>query len=153
MLAQSECGQFCHFGICGPNWDCHHARWHGNLQKPRAWESLLDVYGMAESISEPALRYTIGGTPEFWLISGSQNVPLLGPQLHHPRVVNWRPHFSMPTGSPDLSSSCTLRWKSQVPPPILCAIGLALAGRATRENDANFGDFGMMTPLDEPVVP
>ena len=25
--------------------------------------------------------------------------------------------------------------------------------RATREDDANFGDFGIMTPLDEPVVP
>ena len=31
VLAQSECGQFCHFGICGPNWDCHHVRWHGDL--------------------------------------------------------------------------------------------------------------------------
>ena len=30
-LAQSECGQFCHFGICGPNWDRHQARWHGDL--------------------------------------------------------------------------------------------------------------------------
>ena len=38
-------------------------------------------------------------------------------------------------------------------PPTLWAIGLALAGRATRENDASFGDFGIMTPLDEPVVP
>ena len=48
---------------------------------------------------------------------------------------------------------CALRLRSWVPPPILCAIGLALARRATRENDANFGDFGIMTPLDEPVVP
>ena len=30
VLAQSECGQFCHFGICGPNSDCHHAKWHGD---------------------------------------------------------------------------------------------------------------------------
>ena len=53
VLAQSECGQFCHFGICGPNWDCHHAKWHGDLRKPSAWESLLDSrcipYGMADS--------------------------------------------------------------------------------------------------------
>ena len=33
------------------------------------------------------------------------------------------------------------------------AIGLALAGRATLGNDANFGDFGITTPLDNPVVP
>ena len=31
VLAQSECGRFCHFGNCGPNLDCH----------PRvAWRSL-----------------------------------------------------------------------------------------------------------------
>ena len=31
VLAQSECGQFCHFGNCGPNLDCHHADWHEDL--------------------------------------------------------------------------------------------------------------------------
>ena len=30
-LAQSECGQFCNFDICGPNWDRHHAEWHEDL--------------------------------------------------------------------------------------------------------------------------
>ena len=89
-LAQSECGQFCHFGICGPNWDRHHAKWHGDLREPKAWESQLDsrwiAYGMADSISKPAWRYTIGNTPKFWLISSSQNDPLL------------RPHFTPPCG-------------------------------------------------------
>ena len=70
-----------------------------------------------------------------------------------PRVVKWRPHISMPTGSPDLNSGCALRLRSKVLPPILWAIGLAVAGQATRGNDAYFGDFGIMTPLDEPVVP
>ena len=60
VLAQSECGRFCHFGICGPNWDCHHAEWHGDLLGPKAWESLLDswliAYGMADPISKPAWR-------------------------------------------------------------------------------------------------
>ena len=88
VLAQSECGQFCHFGICGPNWDCHHGEWHGDLREPRAWESLLDsrwmAYWMADLISKPAWRYTIGATPKFWLISSSQNDPLLGPQIHPP---------------------------------------------------------------------
>ena len=79
--------------------------------------------------------------------------PFWDPNFTPPRVVNWRPHISMPTGSPDPDSSCTLRYESQVLPPILVVIGLALAGRATRGNQANFGDFGIMTPLDEPVVP
>ena len=89
-----------------------------------AWESPLDsrwiAYGMANPISKPAWRYTIGSTPEFWLISSSQNDALLGPQFHPPpRVVNWRPHISLPTWSPDLVPGCTLREKSQVLPPTL----------------------------------
>ena len=47
-------------------------------------DSWLIVYGMADLISKPARRYTFGSTPEFWLISGSQNDPLLGPQFHPP---------------------------------------------------------------------
>ena len=88
VLAQSECGQFCHFGICGPDWDCHQAEWHGDPWGPSAWESTLEfwwmTYGIADLISMPAWRYTIGSTPEFWLISSSQNDPLLGPQFHPP---------------------------------------------------------------------
>ena len=129
----------------------------GIFESKRAWGSQLDsrriAYGMANPISKPAWRYTIGSTPEFWLISSSQNDPLLGPQFYPPRVVNRRPHVSMPTRSRDPISSCTLREKSQILPRIPWVIGLALAGRATRENDANFGDFGIMTPLDEPSVP
>ena len=34
--------------------------------------------------TKPAWRYTIGSTPEFWLISSSQNDPLLGPQFDPP---------------------------------------------------------------------
>ena len=118
VLAQRECGQFCHFGICGPNWDCHHAKWQGDLWEPRSWESLLDsrwiAYGMADLISKPAWRYTVGSTPEFWLISSSQNEPLFRTPISPPppRVVNWRPHISLPMRSPDLISSCTLRYGS-----------------------------------------
>ena len=109
VLAQSECGRFCHFGNCGPYLDCHHAEWHGDLRKPSAWEPLLDswwiAYGMADPICEPVWRYTIEGSPGFWLILSSQNDPLLGPQFHPPpRVVNWRPHISMPRRSPDPNS-------------------------------------------------
>ena len=50
-------------------------------------------------------------------------------------------------------SSRALRYESEVPPPIPWGIGLALAGRIIRGNDAIFGHFGIMTPLDEPVVP
>ena len=42
------------------------------------------AYGTADLIFKPAWRYTIGSTPEFWLISSSQNDPLLGPQFHPP---------------------------------------------------------------------
>ena len=68
-LGQIEYGQFCHFGICGPDWDRHHAKRHGDLWEPKAWESTLDsrwiAYGMADPISKPAWRYTIGSTPNF----------------------------------------------------------------------------------------
>ena len=50
--------------------------------------------------------------PGFWLILSSQNDPLLGPHFHPPRVVNWRPHISMPTWSLDRISSCALRYRS-----------------------------------------
>ena len=69
VLAQSECGQFCHLGSCGPNCDCHHAMWHGDFPEPSARESLLDsgwiAYGMADPISKPTWRDTIGDTPDF----------------------------------------------------------------------------------------
>ena len=93
------------------------------------------------------------GYPRFWLILSSQSDPLFGTPNSAPRVVNWRPHISTPMRSPDLISGGALRYRSQVQPPILWIIGLALAGRGTRGNDGSFGDFGIMTPLDEPVVP
>ena len=72
VLAQSECGQFCLSGICGTNWDCHHAKWHADAWGPIAWKSPLDswwmAYGMADLIFKLAWRYTIGSIPEFWLI-------------------------------------------------------------------------------------
>ena len=76
---------------------------------PTYLDSRWIAYGMADTISKPAWRYTIGSTPEFWVILSSQNDPLLGPQFHPPRVVNWRPHISLPNRSPDPSPGCTLR--------------------------------------------
>ena len=93
------------------------------------------------------------GYPRFWLILSSQNEPLLGPQFPPPRVVNWRAHISMPTRSSDLISSHALRYRSQVLPPILWALGLALAERASCGNDFNFGEFGIMIPHGEAVAP
>ena len=90
VLAQSECGQFCHFGICGPNWDRNHAEWHEDLSEPRAWESLSDswwiAYGMADPISKPAWRYTIGGTPSFGSFRAAKMTPF------------WDPNFNPPCG-------------------------------------------------------
>ena len=45
------------------------------------------AHGMADPMSKQARRYTIGSTPEFWLILSSQNDPLLGPQFHPPPPV------------------------------------------------------------------
>ena len=89
-LAQSECGQFCHFGICGPNWDRHHAEWHGDLCEPRAGESSFNswwiAYGMADLISKPAWRYTIGSTPNFGSFRAAKMSPF------------WDPNFPLPCG-------------------------------------------------------
>ena len=87
-LAQNECGQFCHFGICGPNWDRHHARWHGYHWEPEALESLSDsrwiAYGMADQICKPAWRYTIGSTPDFGSFQAAKMTPFFGPQFFLP---------------------------------------------------------------------
>ena len=85
VLAQSECGRFCHFGNCGPYLDCHRAELHGDLREPRAWESLLDswwiAYGMADRISKLAWRYTIGGTPDFGSFLAAKMTPFWDPNF------------------------------------------------------------------------
>ena len=89
-LAQSECGQFYHCGICGPNWDRSHAEWHGDLLEPSAWDSLFNsrwiAYGMADLISKPAWRYTIGNTPIFCSYRAAKMTPF------------WDPNFPLPCG-------------------------------------------------------
>ena len=90
VLARSECGQFCHFGICGPNWDRHHAKCQRDLREPRAWKSWLDsrwiVYGMTDPIFKPALRYTIGSTPNFGSFRAAKMTQF------------WDPNFPLPCG-------------------------------------------------------
>ena len=41
---------------------------------------------MADPISKPAWRYTIGSTPEFWVISAAKMTPF------------WDPNFTPPCG-------------------------------------------------------
>ena len=57
---------------------------------PRAWDSLLAsrliAYGVTDPISKPAWRYTIGSTPELWLISAAKMTPF------------WDPSFPLPCG-------------------------------------------------------
>ena len=51
VLAQSECGQFCHFGICGPNWHCHQAKGMGvsvGLPVDRVWNGGSDLQASVE---------------------------------------------------------------------------------------------------------
>ena len=87
-LTQSECGQFCHFGICEPNWDCHHAKWDGDLLEPRAREFfvglLVDRVWNGRSDLQAGVEIYYWEHPEFWNISSSQNDPLMGPQFQPP---------------------------------------------------------------------
>ena len=60
------------------------------------------AYGMADPIFKPAWRYTIESTPNFGSFQAAKMTPFWDPNFGPFRVVNWRPHFSKPTGSPDL---------------------------------------------------
>ena len=115
VLAQSECEGFCHFGICGPSWDRHHADWHGDLWCLSAWESSLDstwiVFGMADPISKPASRYTIRSTPNFGSFRAAKMTPFFGPQFQPPMWSIGGPKSLCPHGARAQILSCTLRWK------------------------------------------
>ena len=106
-------GQFCYFGRCGSSLDPHYAEWHGDLCEPKAWESSsyhwLIACGMVDLISKPAWRYTIGDTPNLGSFCAAKMTPFWDPYFS-PRVVNWRPHISLPMSSPDPISSRTLRY-------------------------------------------
>ena len=90
VLAQSECGQFCHFGICGPNWDSHHAEWHGDLWEPRVWN----------------LCWTPGGSRMEWRIRSLSRrgdvllraPPKFGSFRAAKMTPFWDPNFSPPCG-------------------------------------------------------
>ena len=89
VLAQSECGQFCHFGNCGPDLDCHHAEWHEYFWVPSAWDSSSDsqwiAYGTADPISKPAWRYTFEGTPDFGSFCAAKMTPFWDLNFTPPR--------------------------------------------------------------------
>ena len=52
---------------------------HGSLRWTPGWIT----YGMADPISKPAVEIYYWEHTEFWLISSSQNDPILGPQFPH----------------------------------------------------------------------
>ena len=83
-------GNFAILAFVDPIWDRHHAEWHEETWEPRAWESLLDswwiAYGMADRISKPAWRYTIGSTPNFGSFQAAKMTPF------------WDPNFTPPCG-------------------------------------------------------
>ena len=130
------------------------------------------LWVISESQVHVSLCWTPNGSHMEWRIRSPRrrgNIPLgvpmilghfeqpkcspFGTPISAPRVVNWRPHICMPMGSPDPISFGAARYMSQVLPPLLWIVGLALVGRITRGNDANFSDSGIMTPLGEPVGP
>ena len=53
---------------------------HGSL----CWHSWWITYGMADPISKPAWRYTIGSTPNFGSFRAAKMTPF------------WDPHFPLP---------------------------------------------------------
>ena len=63
---------------------------------------LVDRMSNSRSDLQTGVEIKHSGYLRFWLILGNQKDPLLGPQFHPPRVVNWRPHISMPMTSLDL---------------------------------------------------
>ena len=69
------------------------------------------AYGMADPISKPAWRYTIGSTPNFGSFQAAKMTQFWDPNFPLPCGVNWRPHFSKPIWSRDPNLSCTLRYK------------------------------------------
>ena len=80
---------------------------HGSLcWTPGGWR-------MEWRIQSPSRRGDIllGAPPNFGSFRAAKMTPFWDSNFT-PRVVNWRPHISMPTGSPDLISSCTLRYES-----------------------------------------
>ena len=62
----------------------------GIFKGPNAWESQLDsrwiAYGMADPISKPALRYTVGSTPNFGSFQAAKMIQF------------WDPNFPLPCG-------------------------------------------------------
>ena len=89
VLAQGECGQFCQ--ICWHLWtqlglSPRQVAWRSSRAKGMgvSVRHLLDRVWNGGSDLQAGCRYTIGSTPEFWLISRSQNDPLLGPQFNPP---------------------------------------------------------------------
>ena len=101
---------------------------------------------MANRISKPAWRYTIESTPKFWLILSSQNDPLLGPQFFTPPCGQLAaPHLyahEEPGPNSKLYTQINVLGPASYP-----------VSHWPCPDDANFGEFGIMTPLDEPVVP
>ena len=61
---------------------------------------LVDAVWNGESHLQAGVEIYYQGHLRFWLFLSSQNDPLLGPQFHPPRVVNWRPDISVPVRAP-----------------------------------------------------
>ena len=70
------------------------------------------AYGTADAISKPAWRYIIWDTLDFGSFRAAKMTPFWNPNFH-PRVVNWRPHISVPMRSPDLILGLALRYESR----------------------------------------
>ena len=89
-LAQSQCGQFCHFGTCGLSPGHHHALAYGDIEKPSTRGPTLDSHWVPHRtlspVSKPIWRNALGDIFIFGSFLGMSNHPF------------WNPNFSPPCG-------------------------------------------------------
>ena len=125
---------------------------HGSLSLTlRSLDSWWIAYEMADPISKQAWRYTIGSTPNFGSFRAAKMTPF------------WDPNFPLPCGQ--LAAPFLYAHREPGPhivhsdiSPRSCLLpceplALPWSGEPRVRRMQIFSDFGIMTPLDEPVVP
>ena len=92
-------GRFCHFGICGPSLNYHHAEALGTPggQVPVSPCWTPSGLHMERRIGSPSWRGDIAlGIPSILAHFEQPKRHPFGTPISTPRVVNWRPHISVP---------------------------------------------------------
>ena len=115
VLSQSECGNFAILAIVDPIWivttpsgmGIFRSQVHGSLCWTPGRSRMECRIRSLSRRGDILLR-----APPILAHFEQPKRPPFGTPISPPRVVNWWPHISMPTRSPDLISSCALRYRS-----------------------------------------